>query len=74
MAIGWVRELSSWLSAVLCYTVFFLFGQDYFTHFEPSQSVGGAKTEDPKKNHLTTRKQNLACLTVFYVLDAIPGD
>ena len=30
---------------------FFDFGytarQDYFTHFEPSQSVGGAKTGDP---------------------------
>ena len=36
--------------------------KDYFTHFEPSQSFGGAKTGDPKK-HLTTRKQNLACLT-----------
>ena len=22
--------------------------QDYFTHFEPSQSQGGAKTEDPR--------------------------
>ena len=23
--------------------------QDYFTHFEPSQSIGGAKTEDPQE-------------------------
>ena len=23
--------------------------QDYFTHFEPSQSVGGAKTGDPQE-------------------------
>ena len=23
--------------------------QDYFTHFEPSQSVGGAKTGDPRE-------------------------
>ena len=37
--------------------------QDYFTHFEPSQSLGGQKREIPEKNHLTTRKHNLACLT-----------
>ena len=37
--------------------------QDYFTHFEPSQSLGGAKTGDPRQNHLTTCKQNLSCLT-----------
>ena len=23
--------------------------QDYFTHFEPSQTKGGAKTEDPRE-------------------------
>ena len=23
--------------------------QDYFTHFEPSQSVGGAKTGEPRE-------------------------
>ena len=23
--------------------------QDYFTHFEPSQSLGGAKTGDPRE-------------------------
>ena len=34
--------------------------QDYFTHFEPSQSVGGAKTADPEKKHPTTPKQNTA--------------
>ena len=27
--------------------------QDYFTHFEPSQSLGGRKREIPEKNHLT---------------------
>ena len=37
--------------------------QDYFTHFEPSQSEGGQKLEILEKNHQTTRKQNLACLT-----------
>ena len=26
--------------------------QDYFTHFEPNQSVGGAKTADPRENTL----------------------
>ena len=35
----------------------------YFTHFGSSRSLGGAKTGDPQENHLTTRKQNLACLT-----------
>ena len=25
--------------------------QDYFTHFEPSQSLGGAKTGDPRKKN-----------------------
>ena len=37
--------------------------QDYFTHFEPSQLFGGAKTGDPWEKHLTTHKYNLACLT-----------
>ena len=41
----------------------FLFGftahQDFFTHFEPSQSLLGQRREIPEKNHLTTRKQNL---------------
>ena len=41
----------------------FTASQDYFTHFEPSQSLDGAKTGDPREHHLTTRKQNLACLT-----------
>ena len=27
------------------------------------KSLGGAKTGDPEKKHLTTRKQNLACFT-----------
>ena len=26
----------------------FYLGQDYFTHFEPSQSYGGQKTGDPR--------------------------
>ena len=41
----------------LRFVFFFFFGgggvvtasQDYFTHFEPSQSQGGAKTGDPRK-------------------------
>ena len=37
--------------------------QDYFTHFEQSQSLGGAITGDPREKQLTTRKQNLAYLT-----------
>ena len=40
----------------------FMTRRDYFAHFEASQSVG-AKTGDPEKNHLSTRKQNLAYLT-----------
>ena len=35
--------------------------QDYFTPFDPSKVE--RKREIPKKKHLTTRKQNLACLT-----------
>ena len=37
------------------FSFFFLVGegltarQDYFTHFEPSQSVGGEKTADPRE-------------------------
>ena len=38
--------------------------QEYFTHFEPSQSLSGRKREiREKNNHLTTRKKNLACPT-----------
>ena len=36
--------------------------QDYFTHFEPSQSLR-RKRDIPRINHLATRKQNLACAT-----------
>ena len=36
---------------------------DYFTHFEPSHLKVGRKREIPEKKHLTTRKQNLACVT-----------
>ena len=47
---------------------FFYFGfmdrQDYFTHFEISQSYGRTKNgRPPEKKHLTTLKQNLVCLT-----------
>ena len=49
------------------YDIFFYFGitapQDYFTHFELNQSLGGAKTGDPRENHLSTCKQNLTRLT-----------
>ena len=38
--------------------------QDYFSSCEKGQSLGGAKTGEPReKNTLHTRKQNLACLT-----------
>ena len=38
--------------------------QDYFTNFEQSQSLRWGENErSPRKKHLTTRKQNLACLT-----------
>ena len=37
--------------------------QDYLTHIETSQLVGGAKREYPGKTTWHTRKQNLACLT-----------
>ena len=36
--------------------------QDYFTHFEPSHSLGGAKTGDPREKTPDHPKQNLACL------------
>ena len=43
----------------LCFTAC----QDYFTHFEQSQSLGEAKMGDRrKKSNLTTHKQNLVCL------------
>ena len=44
------------------YYLGFMAHQDDFTHFEPSQSLVGRKREIPEKNHLTTHKQNLACL------------
>ena len=47
--------------------IFFYLGftarHHYFTHFEYSQWLDGAKTEDPEKNYLTTRKFNLVCLS-----------
>ena len=36
--------------------------QDYFTHFEPSQSSGGPKMVDPQEQPPDPHKQNLACL------------
>ena len=42
----------------------FMARQDYFIHFEPSQSLGGRIWRSPgMKKHMTTRKQNLTCLT-----------
>ena len=38
--------------------------QDYFTHFEPSQSLGGAKTWDPQE---TTPDHPLAELGLSYM-------
>ena len=36
---------------------------DYFTHFEPSRQLGGTKREISEKNHQTTCKHNLGCIT-----------
>ena len=48
--------------------IFFLFvfmaRQDYFTHFELSQSKGGAKMGDPEKKQLTTRRTWLEPIAV----------
>ena len=43
----------------------FMAREDYFTHFERSQSQGWAKTGDPqkKKKKPDYRKQSMACLT-----------
>ena len=46
------------ISTSICFYLGFTARQDYFTPFEPSQSLGGAKSEVHEKN-----KQNLACLT-----------
>ena len=43
---------SHYLEVTLCLDFGFTGCQDYFIHFEPSQSLGGAKTGDPQKNHL----------------------
>ena len=32
----------------VCFDLDFTARRDYFTHFEPSQSLGGAKTGDPR--------------------------
>ena len=56
------NNTADYLFIVLFY-LSFTAHQDYFTHFEPSQSLGGRKREIPEKNHLTTSKQNLAYLT-----------
>ena len=44
-------------NSILCLFNFllgFMARQDYFTHFEPSQSIGGAKTGDHRKNKTNT--------------------
>ena len=41
--------------------------QDYFTHFETSQSVDGAKTGDPREKPPNHPKQNLVCLLSLLV-------
>ena len=43
----------------LCFTA----RRDYFTHFELSQSLDGAKTGDPREKPPDHLKQNWACLT-----------
>ena len=37
--------------------------QNYFSSYETGQSVGGAKTGEPREKTPDTRKQNLTCLT-----------
>ena len=49
--------------SLLCFYLGFTTCEDYFTHFEPSQSLDGAKTGDLQEKYLTTSKQNWACLT-----------
>ena len=39
------NELFTYLGFMAC--------QDHFTHFEPSQVIGGVKTGDPGENHLS---------------------
>ena len=48
---------------IIIYYLGLMARQDFFTHFRPSQLIGGTKTGSPEKNRLITRKQNLACLT-----------
>ena len=48
---------------LFCFYLGFMACQGYFTHFEPSQSVGGVKTGDPREKSLTFLKQNLARFT-----------
>ena len=43
----------------LCFTA----RQDFLINFEPIQSVGGAKTEDPREKPQDHRKQNFVCPT-----------
>ena len=49
-----------------CFFLFYLgftAHQDYFTHFEPSQSFGRAKTGDPREKTPDHTQANLASLT-----------
>ena len=59
---NWTTQINGYLVNLIYITLhslFFLFGI-----YGPSINLKvGRKREIPKKNHLTTRKQNLACLT-----------
>ena len=52
---------------MLFFLFFFYLGfmtcQDYFTHFEPSQSLSGAKMGDPQEKPPDYPQADLACLT-----------
>ena len=42
--------------------------QDYFSSYEPVQSVGGSKMDEPpRKSTWHTHKQNLACVAFAHV-------
>ena len=61
------QQKVTWLLTQVTINIFlcgrgFTANQDYFTYFEPSQSLGGAKTGDPREKQLTACKQNLAIL------------
>ena len=62
------KKLSTQRFYIFCFIFWWLWWwgvkarQDYFTQFEPSQSLR-RKREISRINHLATRKQNLACPT-----------